>query len=139
MQMTNKRIANPLDRLLADPRVRSTVVDGRIFYDVAGVLETLGASEHPAELWNDLKEREPVLGRLAETVEFPPDESAKALDLPGVLRLIQSVQSPRAESLKRWLIESARQRMDEAHNPELAFLRAQKLYRRRGYDRRWID
>jgi len=135
---------NPLDRLLSDRRIRSTVVDGRILYDVVGLLDVLGGSQFPEELWHDLKQREPVLARLAEAVELPnepnmPRRTVEALDLPGVLRLIQSVQSPKAESLKRWLIESARQRIDEAHNPELAFLRAQKLYRRRGYDRRWID
>src|SRR4051794_28688116 len=114
--MTKQRtLSNPLDRLLADARVRSVVVDGRIFYDVAGVLLALGASEHPAELWTDLKAREPVLARLAETVEGG-NETAEALDLSGVLRLIQSVQSPKAEALKRWLIDSARQRLDEAHN-----------------------
>src|SRR3954468_22225724 len=131
---------NPLDRLLSDRRIRSTVVDGRILYDVVGLLDVLGGSQFPEELWHDLKQREPVLARLAEAVELPnepnmPRRTVEALDLPGVLRLIQSVQSPKAESLKRWLIESARQRIDEAHNPELAFLRAQKLYRRRGYDR----
>jgi hypothetical protein len=55
------------------------------------------------------------------------------------LQLILSLDLPRAKALKRWMITSAVQRLDEAHNPELAFVRAQKLYRRRGYDRRWID
>ena len=133
-----RTVSNPLDRLLADPRVRSTVVDGRIFYDAVGVLSALGASQHPDELWKDLKAREPLLAQLAEAIQRG-DESVESLDFSGVLRLIQSVQSPKAEAMKRWLIDSARQRLDEAHNPELAFLRAQKLYRRRGYDRRWID
>lgn len=105
----------PLERLLSDPRIRSTVVDGRILYDVEGVLTALGATA---------------------TESAVPTEW---LDVSRVLQVILSVNTPRAKALKRWVIESARQRLDEAHNPELAFLRAQKLYRRRGYDRRWID
>jgi hypothetical protein len=104
-----------LERLLCDQRISSTIVDGRLLYDTEGVLAALGATA---------------------TASAVP---TAWLDVSGVLQLILSVNTPRAKALKRWVIESARQRMDEAHNPELAFLRAQKLYRRRGYDKRWID
>jgi hypothetical protein len=107
-------------------------------------VQVLTETEHPDEYWADLKAREPALARLAESVEFQVDEDGRtvttdALDLEGVLRLIQSIPSPRAERIKRWMAESARQRIEEAENPELALVRARKLYEQRGYSRRWID
>jgi hypothetical protein len=61
------------------------------------------------------------------------------VDLPGVLRLVQAIPSPRAEKLKTWLARTAVERMAEAQNPELAVLRTRKLYESRGYSRRWVD
>jgi hypothetical protein len=114
--MAKQRSSNPLERLLSDSRVRSTIQDGDIRFDAQSVLAALAAGKRPAA-----------------------DTYGEWLDVSGVLELILSADSTRARALKRWIIESARQRLDEAHNPELAFLRAQKLYRRRGYDKRWID
>ena len=55
------------------------------------------------------------------------------------LRLVQSIRSPRAERIRLWLAESAKQRIEEMENPELAVLRTRELYERKGYSRRWID
>jgi DNA-damage-inducible protein D len=57
----------------------------------------------------------------------------------GVLRLAQSVESPRAERVRMWLAESGRQRWEEAANPELAMVRVRREYEQKGLDRGWID
>jgi DNA-damage-inducible protein D len=130
--------------VLSDPRVLRKQHDGEDWYSAIGIVQVLTESEHPEEYWGDLKLREPVLAARVEPVEFILNEEGStittdALDLDGVLRLIQSIDSPRAERLKRWLVESARQRLEEAEDPELALLRTRRLYEQHGYSPRWID
>ena len=135
-------IGMSIENLLQHPHVRRTERDQRTLYVAADVVAVLVDSAHPAEYWEDLKHLEPALARWVETVEFHDGHTTVALDvvdLDGVLRLIQSIPSPRAERLKWWLAESARKRLEEAEDPELAFLRTRKLYEHRGYPRRWVD
>jgi hypothetical protein len=131
--------------VLSDPRVYQVQRDNQTWYSVAGVLEVLTESEDVKGLWEQLKSREPLLATLCEPLPLmsadPQDQprTFEAMNFDGIMRLVQSVQSPRAERVKRWLIETARQRLEEAENPELAMLRARRLYEHRGYSRRWID
>ena len=62
-----------------------------------------------------------------------------AITAADALRLVQSIHSPRAERIRLWLAETARQRIEEMENPELAVLRTRELYERKGYSRRWVD
>jgi hypothetical protein len=57
----------------------------------------------------------------------------------NVLRLIQSIPSPKAEPFKRWLAEVGKERLDEIENPELAQERMKALYEKKGYSKDWID
>jgi hypothetical protein len=133
--MSHRKNARPgIHALLASEQVRKSEVAGRNWYNAADVVGLLAETEHPREYWNDLKEREPYLAALAED-----HQGEDVLDLDGVLRLVQSIPSRKAERLKWWLAESGRQRLEEADNPELAVLRTRKVYENRGYDRRWID
>jgi len=54
-------------------------------------------------------------------------------DTPTLLRVIQSIPSPKAEPLKRWLAEVGTQRLEEIENPELAMERMKALYEAKGY------
>lgn len=53
--------------------------------------------------------------------------------------MIQSIPSPKAEPLKRWLARVGKERIDEIENPELAMARMQELYEKKGYPKEWID
>ena len=61
------------------------------------------------------------------------------LDTEGILRLIESVPSPKAEPFKMWLASLGSERIDEVFDPELAIKRAVNYYRRRGYSDKWIE
>ncbi|MCL2540217.1 MAG: Bro-N domain-containing protein [Firmicutes bacterium] len=61
------------------------------------------------------------------------------LDTKGVLRLIQSIPSPRAEPFKLWLAEVGNDRIDEIYDPEKAIQRALNFYRKKGYSEDWIN
>ena len=61
------------------------------------------------------------------------------LDTKGILRLIESVPSPKAEPFKLWLANLGSERIDEVFDPEIAMRRAINYYRNRGYDDAWIE
>ena len=61
------------------------------------------------------------------------------LDTENILRLIQSVPSPKAEPFKLWLAQVGYERLEETADPELAINRALKTYLQKGYSREWIN
>jgi DNA-damage-inducible protein D len=129
--------------LLNGPQVRRIERDEQVRYAAVDVISVLVESPAPAAYWTELLRREPQLASLAESAEFAgPDgraEKLAAVSLEGVLRLVQSIESPRCERIKMWLANSAVQRLEEAENPELVALRARRLYEQKGYSRRWVD
>ena len=60
-------------------------------------------------------------------------------DTAGILRIIQSIPSPKAEPFKLWLAEVGRERIDETIDPELTIDRALETYLKKGYTREWIN
>lgn len=63
----------------------------------------------------------------------------QASDTKGLLRIIQSIPSPKAEPFKLWLAQVGSERLDEIGNPELASQRARELYKLKGYSDDWIE
>ena len=61
------------------------------------------------------------------------------LDTQGILRLIESVPSPKAEPFKVWLAQMGNERINEIFDPEIAINRAIDYYRGRGYSDQWIE
>ena len=61
-----------------------------------------------------------------------------ALDTKGILRLVQSIPSPKAEPFKMWLAQVGNERIDEIADPEKAFQRGADFYRMKGYPEEWI-
>lgn len=61
------------------------------------------------------------------------------LDTKGILRLVQSIPSPKAEPFKMWLAQVGSERLDEIADPEKAILRGAEYYRRKGYSEGWIN
>ena len=62
-----------------------------------------------------------------------------ALDTQGILRLIESIPSPKAEPFKIWLAQMGKERIDEIFDPEIAMSRAIDYYRSKGYSDKWIE
>ena len=61
------------------------------------------------------------------------------LNTEGILRLIESIPSPKAEPFKMWLANLGKERIDEVFDPEKAINRAIDYYRNKGYDDSWIE
>ena len=133
-----------LGQILGGERVRRTMVeDGRVLYAAIDIVQHLGL-ERPADAWAELKAREPGLASLCRTMTYAASAEAEpvtldGLETEGVLRVVQSVPTARAERIRRWLAATGIQRLEEEKNPELAVLRTRRLYESKGYSRRWID
>ncbi|GAB1372323.1 hypothetical protein MASR1M45_23850 [Candidatus Kapaibacterium sp.] len=63
----------------------------------------------------------------------------QAANVEGLLRIIQSIPSPKAEPFKRWLAKVGYERLEEIENPELAQKRIREIYSAKGYSDEWIE
>jgi hypothetical protein len=124
--------------LLNESRLRRSELDGKTVYAAVDLVAVLAESEHPAELWADLRAHEPMVAEHVVTVAIDEAE-LDALDLTGVVRLVQSIDSPRAQRLQRAIVQMAVEQIEEAADPELAILRTRQSYEQQGYSRQWID
>ena len=120
------------------------------FFSIVDVCAVLTESKDyltARKYWNKLKQRLKEEGN--ETVTNCHQLKMKAADgkmrltdvadMEQMLRVIQSIPSPKAEPFKQWMAEVASQRVDQMQDPELNFEQAYADYRRLGYSDRWIN
>ena len=117
------------------------------YFSVVDVVAVLTDSADPNNYWKVLKNRLKKEGSELVTncnrlkLRSPKDGktyNTDVLDTKGVLRLVQSVPSPKAEPFKMWLAQVGRERIEETIDPELAIERALETYQKKGYDTEWI-
>lgn len=117
------------------------------YFSVVDVIEVLTDSNNPRNYWNMLKarmneeERSELSTKCVQLKLKAKDgkyRTTDVLDTKGILRLIESVPSPKAEPFKVWLADLGSERIDEVFNPELAVNRAVEYYRRKGFTDEWI-
>ena len=118
------------------------------YFSVIDIIEVLTQSSRPKKYWNDLKiklqqeERSQLsakIGRLRLKSTDGKTYLTDVADTETILRLIQSIPSPKAEPFKVWLAKVGYERIEETEDPELAFDRAMKTYLNKGYSRDWIN
>ncbi|KKS34172.1 MAG: hypothetical protein UU95_C0016G0002 [Parcubacteria group bacterium GW2011_GWC2_42_12] len=127
-------------------KIRKVIYHNEWWFSVVDVVETLTDSPTPKTYWAKLKDRDKELSQ-----PFPFWEQLKLLasdgkmretdcaNAEGLLRIIQSVPSPKAEPFKRWLAKVGYERIQEIENPELATKRTRTLYKLKGYSEDWIE
>lgn len=117
------------------------------YFSVVDVISALTNANIPRNYWSDLKRKLKGEGsQLHEKIVQLKMKSKKdgknyltdTLDTKGILRLIESVPSPKAEPFKLWLANLGSERIDEVFDPEIAINRAVDYYRKRGYSDKWI-
>ncbi|MBR5965415.1 MAG: phage antirepressor protein [Treponema sp.] len=117
------------------------------YFSVIDVIEILTESDRPRKYWNDLKKKLTQEGsQLSEKIgqlKLPATDGklykTDVLSTKNVLRLIQSIPSPKAEPFKLWLAQVGADRLDEISDPEKAILRGADFYRAKGYTEGWIN
>lgn len=118
------------------------------YFSVVDVIRFLTESENPQVYWRVLKKRLLDEGS-NETVTkcnglkmIASDGKMRETDVADVetlLRLIQSIPSPKAEPFKLWLAKVGYERMQETIDPELTISRARKNWQMRGHSKKWIE
>ena len=131
----------------ASERIRKVMHDGRWFFSVIDTVGLLTGSPNPRNYWNMLKRRMADEGA-SETytncvqLKMPSTDGKQRLtdcaDTETLLRIIQSIPSPKAEPFKQWLARIGSERLQEIEQPERAADRMRALYRQRGYSDEWI-
>lgn len=117
------------------------------YFSVVDVIQVLTDSVNPTDYLKKLRKRDAELGNyigtncpqvemVTSTGKFRKTLAATAENL---LRIIQSVPSPKAEPFKLWLAKVGYERLEEIENPELAQDRMKELYELKGYPKDWID
>jgi hypothetical protein len=117
------------------------------FFAVVDVVAALTESQNPQVYWRVLKKRLLAEGNesvtncnaLKMTAADGKQRLTDVADTEQLLRLIQSIPSPKAEPFKRWLAKVGYERLEEIENPELAAARMRELYKAKGYSDDWIE
>ena len=118
------------------------------YFAIIDVVEILTESNNPRRYWSDLKRKLNTEGfsQLYEIIvqlKMISSDGKKYVtdcaDAKGLLRIIQSIPSPKAEPFKQWLAQVGSDRLDEIENPELATQRTRELYKLKGYPDDWIE
>ena len=117
------------------------------YFSVVDVIAVLTDSPNPSTYWRVLKKRLKDEGNetvtscngLKMTAADGKKRMTDVADTEQLLRIIQSIPSPKAEPFKLWLARVGRERIEETIDPELTIDRAFETYRKKGYSTEWIQ
>ena len=121
---------------------------GDYYFSVVDVISALTDSKDAKDYWYKLKirmteEEKSELSTKCRQLKMKAKDGklreTDTLDTKGILRLIESVPSSKAEPFKLWLAKMGSDRIDEIFDPEIAINRAINYYRNRGYSDKWIE
>ena len=136
-------------KLFQDQRVRVHWDDGqeKWFFSIVDIVGILTESPNPRKYWSVLKTRLKKEGselatncsRLKLIASDGKMRLTDVADTEQLLRLIQSIPSPKAEPFKIWLAKVGYERIEETEDPEKAFDRAMETYLKKGYSKNWIN
>ena len=132
--------------LFQKKEVRKVLCDGEWWFSVKDVLEVLTDTTDGNRYSRDLRSKDEGLesrwAEITRTLDYASkggSQKTTFINIGGISRLMQSVNSKKAEPFKKWLAKVGFERLQETQNPELAVKRAMALYRAKGYDDAWIE
>ena len=136
-------------QLFEDKRIRTAWDEEQEewYFSIVDGVGVLTGSVDPAAYWRKLKQRLKAEGNETVTnchgLKMTASDGRKRLtdmaDTEQILRIIQSIPSPKAEPFKLWLAQVGRERIEETIDPELTIERALETYLKKGYTREWIN
>ena len=135
-------------QLFEDRKIRTTWDEEKEewYFSVQDVVAVLSESTDPKQYIKKMRTRDPQLSANWGTICTPvqmlaadgKQRKVQAANTEGILRIIQSIPSPKAEPFKRWLAQVGRERIEETIDPEQAIDRALETYLKKGYSEDWI-
>jgi len=136
-------------QLFEDKKIRSAWDEEHEewYFSVVDVCGVLSGTDNPRRYWSDLKRKLQVEGsevyeKIVQLKMTAPDGKMRLTDVADteqLLRIIQSIPSPKAEPFKLWLAQVGRERIEETIDPEQTIERALETYLKKGYTREWIN
>ena len=117
------------------------------YFSVTDVVAVLTDSADPKQYIKKMRSRDAELnarwGTICTLTTLTASDGkpyrTNAANIEGILRIVQSIPSPKAEPFKLWLAQVGRERIEETIDPELTIDRALETYARKGYTREWIN
>ena len=135
-------------QLFEDRKIRTAWDEEREewYFSVQDVVAVLADSADPKQYIKKMRARDPQLSANWGTICTPvqmiaadgKQRKVQAANTEGILRVIQSIPSPKAEPFRQWLAQVGRERIEETIDPEQAIDRALETYQKKGYDADWI-
>lgn len=128
--------------------IRKIWIDNKWYFSVVDVIFALTDSSKPRDYWYRLKQRaneeeQLQLSTICRQLKLESSDGKKyntdCSDTERILRIVQSIPSPKAEPFKRWLAKVGNERIEEINNPELAMDRMKEIYEKKGYSKLWIE
>ena len=141
MHLINKLFGNKTIRTVWDK------TDEKYYISVVDMVEVLSESENPRDYWYKVKKRAKLdekieLSTICRQLKLKAKDGKYRLtdvvDIKGMFRIIESIPSKNAESIKLWLARLGSERIDETFDPSIAVKRAIDIYRAKDYDENWI-
>ena len=137
-------------KLFEEKKVRSIWDENeqQWYFSVIDVVEVLTESVNPRDYWFKMKKRvhsedglelSTICRQFKMTAQDGKMRETDCANVKSLLRIIQSIPSPKAEPFKQWLAQVGYERMQEIENPELAQKRTKEIYEKKGYPKDWID
>lgn len=147
--MDNNKLET-ISNLFEDSEIRSVWDSEKeeYYFSVVDVIRALTESRDSKDYWYRLKKRmteeeKSEISTKCRQLKLKSKDgkfySTDTLDTKGILRLIESVPSPKAEPFKLWLAQMGKERIDEIFDPEIAMNRAIDYYRSKGHSDKWIE
>ncbi len=126
--------------------IRRTWHKNEWWFAIVDVVAVLTDSRDPTQYINRIRLRDKELSKgwvqfvhTLSIITAGGRQRINCANTEGLLRIIQSIPSPKAEPFKRWLAQVGYERIKEIENPELASARARELYEAKGYPKVWIE
>ncbi len=136
-------------QLFADKQIRTYWDDDKelYYFCIVDVVEALTDSNDPKQYIKRMRQRDSGLNSVWGTICTPHQfissdgkrHQANCATLGGILRIIQSVPSPKAEPLKQWLAQVGADRLHQMQDPELGIQQSLADFKRFGYSDNWIN
>ena len=131
--------------LFEEKEIRRQWYNDDWYFSVEDVVYVLTESANTKDYIKKMKKRNPTLaegwGQFVTLLKLDTKGGKQRIscaNTKGILRIIQSIPSPKAEPFKIWLAQVGSERLEEIVNPELAINRAKETYIRKGYEDSWI-
>ena len=135
-------------KLFESKHIRSiwNEIDQKWYFVVSDVIQVLTDTVNPTDYIKKMRKRDIELaqgwGQFVTPLSIETiggKQKLNCANAKGLLRIIQSIPSPKAEPFKLWLAQVGSDRLDEIENPELATQRTRELYKLKGYSDDWIE